>query len=200
MDTQWSGIIASLYAGHFDTIMAGIGHTKDRAQKVAFTIPYADASQRFLIRASDKDKLKSFEDLSGRVVGIKLGSVAEIVIKTVNPQIQKDRGKGFTVKTFDDLNPAYLALAQGSVDAVLNSIATMSVVLRDRPDTYALIKGSVGTDIWVGMATRKEDTDIVAFLNTELTRLRKNEQIYELQEKWFKFRMPLPDVLPQPGL
>jgi polar amino acid transport system substrate-binding protein len=198
VDTQWSGIIPSLYAGHFDMIMGGISYTKERAERVAFTIPYAEASQALLIRAAEKEKIKSIDDMSGRVIAVKLASPAENIVKQVDARLQKDRGKGFAaVKTYDDLPAAYLALAQGTVDAVMNSIATMSVVMRDRPGIYTLVKG-VGADSWCCVACRKEDTDLVAFLDQELLRMRRNGQIYEFQEKWFQFRMPLPDQ--RPGL
>lgn len=196
LDTQWSGIIPSLYAGHFDVIMGGISYTKARAEKVAFTIPYAEASQALLIRTADKDKINAIDDMSGRVLGIKLASPAEVVVKIVEPRIKQARGKGFaSIKTYDDLPAAYLALAQGTVDAVMNSIATMSTVLRDRPGTYSLVK-KLGADSWCAIAARKEDTDVVEYLDRELLRVRQNGQIYELQEKWFGFRMPLPDQRP----
>jgi len=196
VDTQWSGIIPSLYAGRFDMIMGGMSYTKERAEKVAFSVPYAEASQALLIRASDKDKVKTIDDMSNRVIGIKLGSPAEVVVKKIDPKLTQDRGKGFAaVKTYDDLSAAYLSLAQGSVDGVMNSIATLSIALRDRPGAYSLVKG-VGAESWCAIATRKEDTDLVAFLDDQLHGLEKSGKIYQLQEKWFGFRMPLPATMP----
>lgn len=71
----------------------------------------------------------------------------------------------------------------------------MSVVLRDRPGAFRMIKG-VGADSWCGIALRKQDTDLVAYLDEQLMEVRKNGKIYELQEKWFNFKMPLPDKRP----
>jgi polar amino acid transport system substrate-binding protein len=36
----------------------------------------------------------------------------------------------------------------------------------------------------------------VTFLDKELTRLKQNEELYKLQEKWFGFRMRLADKVP----
>ena len=197
IDTQWSGIIPSLLAGHFDAIMGGISYTKARAEKVAFSIPYAEASQALLIRASDKDVINTVNDMSGRTIAVKLASPAETVVKTLEPRVQAAKGKGFaSVKTYDDLAAAYLALAQGSVDAVMNSIATMSIVLRDKPGAFSIVKG-LGVDSWCAIAMRKEDADLLAYVNGQLMQLRRNNRIYELQEKWFQFKMPLPDTLPK---
>ena len=43
-------------------------------ERVLFSIPYADASQALLVRAAEKDKIKTIADMSGKVLGIKLGS------------------------------------------------------------------------------------------------------------------------------
>ena len=54
-DTQWSGVIPALYAGRFDMVPT-MSYTKERLERVLFSIPYADASQALLIRSADKDK------------------------------------------------------------------------------------------------------------------------------------------------
>ena len=72
IDTQWSGVIPALYAGRFDVIMSSMSYRKERLKKVAFSIPYAEASQAMLIRADDASKIISVKDLSGKVHGVKL--------------------------------------------------------------------------------------------------------------------------------
>jgi polar amino acid transport system substrate-binding protein len=69
------------------------------------------------------------------------------------------------------------------------------MVLRDAPGRYAMVKG-IGADNWAGIAVRKEDPEIVTFLNGELTRLKADGTLYKLQEKWFGFRMELADKVP----
>lgn len=199
IDTQWSGVIPSLYAGRFEIIMASMSYTKERLARVAFSIPYAEASQALLVRLEDKDKIKTIEDMSDRVLGIKLGSPGEILHKRLAEQLQRARGKAFKdVKTYDDHPAAYLALAQGTVEGVLNTLPTLAQVLKDRPGRYAIVRG-VGQEAWAGIAARKEDTEVVAFLDGELTRLKQNDELYKLQEKWFGFRMRLADKIPTFG-
>ena len=77
----------------------------------------------------------------------------------------------------------------------MNTLATLAMVLKDAPGKYAIVKG-MGADNWAGIAARKEDPEIVAFLNTELTRLKADGTLYKLQEKWFGFRMQLADKVP----
>jgi polar amino acid transport system substrate-binding protein len=199
IDTAWAGVIPSLYAKKFDVIMSSMSYTKERLERVAFSIPYAEASQALLVRAADADKIKSVADLNGRVLAVKLGSPGQILQEKMAASLKSSGGAGFKeVRTFDDHPSAYVALAQNRVDGVLNTLATLAMVLKDAPGKYAIVKG-MGADNWAGIAARKEDTEIVQYLNTELRRLKADGSLYKLQEKWFGFRMNLTDAVPSFG-
>ena len=199
IDTAWAGVIPSLYAKKFDVIMSSMSYTKERLERVAFSIPYAEASQALLVRAADADKIKGTTDLNNRVLAIKLGSPGMVLQEKIAASLKSAGGAGFKeLRTFDDHPAAYVALAQNRVDGVLNTLATLAMVLKDAPGKYAIVKG-MGADNWAGIAARKEDPEVVAFLNTELTRLKGDGTLYKLQEKWFGFRMQLADKVPNLG-
>ena len=196
IDTAWAGVIPSLYAKKFDVIMSSMSYTKERLERVAFTIPYAEASQALLVRASDADKIKAPADLNGRVLAVKLGSPGQVLQERMAASLKAAGGAGFReLRTFDDHPSAYVALAQNRVDGVLNTVPTLAMVLKDAPGKYAIVKG-MGADNWAGIAARKEDPEIVAFLNEELKKLKASGALYALQEKWFGFRMTLADTVP----
>ena len=196
IDTAWAGVIPSLYAKKFDIIMTSMSYTKERLERVAFTIPYAEASQAMLIRAGDAGAIKSLTDLNGRVLAVKLGSPGQVLQEKILASLKSAGGAGFKeLRVFDDHPSAYVALAQNRVDVVLNTIPTLAMVLKEAPGKYAIVKG-IGADNWAGIAARKEDPEIVSFLNGELTRLKADGSLYKLQEKWFGFRMTLADKIP----
>jgi len=196
IDTAWTGVIPSLYAKKFDMIMTSLSYTAERMQKVGYSIPYAEASQAMLIRATDAGTIKSTDDLVGKVVATKLGTPSELVAKKIEADLKARKGAGFAeIKVFNDDPPRYLSLSQGKVDAVFNTLPTLAIVMKDASGKFALVRG-IGADNWAGLAVRKEDTELVDFLNAEIRKLKANETIYKLQEKWFGFRMNLPDTLP----
>jgi polar amino acid transport system substrate-binding protein len=196
IDTAWAGVIPSLYAKKFDVIMSSMSYTKERLERVAFSIPYAEASQALLVRAADVATIKSGADLNNKIVAVKLGSPGQILQERINAGLKSSGGAGFKeLRTFDDHPSAYVALAQNRVDGVLNTLATLAMVLKDAPGKYAIVKG-LGSDNWAGIAARKEDTEVVAWLNTELDKLRADGTLFKLQEKWFGFRMNLADKVP----
>lgn len=69
------------------------------------------------------------------------------------------------------------------------------MVLRDAPGKYAIVR-NIGADNWAGIGVRKEDIELIKFLDQEIEHLKKDGTIYKLQEKWFGFRMNLADKIP----
>lgn len=196
IDTAWAGVIPALYAGNFDVIMTSLTYTKERVAKVGYSIPYAEATQEMLIRASDTGTIKTLDGMSGKILGVKLGSAGDTMKTKLEEKLKADTGKGFSeVKTYDDHPAAYLALAQGSVDGVINSLATLTQVVKDAPGKYAIVR-DIGPRNWAGIGTRKEDTQLIDFLNERITALKANGEIYKLQEKWFGTQMKLSDKIP----
>lgn len=195
IDTQWAGVIPSLYAGRFEMI-PGMTYTKERLERVIFSIPYADASQALLIRLTDKDKIKTIDDMNGKVLAVALGSPGETIKIRLDAALKAKGGAGFSgTKTYDDFPAAYLALAQGSVDAVLHSVPTLSIVLRDRPNTYTMVQ-NIGVANYIGLAFRKEDAELRDYISGRLEDMKKSGELYALQEKWFGFKMKLIDNIP----
>ena len=197
IDTQWSGVIPALYAGRFDIIMSSMSYTRARMERVAFTIPYAEAGQSLLIRARDANTIRAIGDMGGRSLGVKLGSPGETLHPRIGQAIASARGgTGFReVKTYDEHPAAYLALAQGTVDGVLNTLPTLAFVIKSQPGRFAVVRG-VGADNWAGIAARKEDTEIVAWLDARITAMKASGRLAALQEKWFGLRFNLPDGVP----
>ena len=97
------------------------------------------------MRAADADRIKAANDLNGRTLAVKLGSPGQILQDKMNASLKSAGGAGFKeLRTFDDHPSAYVALAQGRVDGVLNTLATLAMVLKDAPGKYAIVKGMGG--------------------------------------------------------
>lgn len=196
VDTVWSGIIPALLADKFDFIMGQMDYSADRMAKVDFSIPYIDASQAMVIRAADAGTIKSLDDLSGKILGVKLGSPGAQNQDAINDQIKKDKGTGLAdIKTFDDHPSAYLALQDGRVDGVLNSYTTLAVLLKDQPGKFAIVP-QIGPQNWAGLALTKGDTDLKDFLDKEILKMKADGTLAALQVKWFGISYDMPDTIP----
>jgi polar amino acid transport system substrate-binding protein len=196
IDTAWAGIIPSLYANKFDCIISAMTMTKERAEKVLFSMPYAEATNVILLRA-DEDRIKTADDLSGKVIGVQLGSAAAGIIKVFEAKL-KDAGRpGFAeVKQYEHYPEAYQDLINKRVDAVVNSKSTMLVVMHDAPGKFKMIGGITDITAYFGMAFRKEDAPLRDFVNTQLAALKADGTLGKLQEKWFGAAMETPNTVP----
>ncbi len=197
VDTAWNGIIPALYAKKFDVVISAMTITKERAEKVLFSMPYAEATNAILLRANE-DRIKTADDLSGKVVGVQLGSAAAGIIKTFEAKLKAAGKPGYAdVKQYEHYPEAYQDLLNKRVDAVVNSKSTMLVVMKDAPGKFKLIGGVTDIPAYFGMAFRKEDTALQSFINEQLGAMKKDGRLAQLQEKWFGATMDTPDVVPE---
>jgi len=196
VDTAWNGIIPALYAKKFDIIVSAMTITKERAEKVLFSMPYADASNVILLRA-DETKIKTADDLSGKVVGVQIGSAAAGIIQTFAAKLKAEGKPGYAdVKQYEHYPEAYQDLLNKRVDAVVNSKSTMLVVMKDAPGKFKMIGGVSDITAYFGMAFRHEDTAFQSFVNQQLAAMKKDGTLAKLQTKWFGATMETPNVVP----
>jgi polar amino acid transport system substrate-binding protein len=196
IDTAWSGIIPALYAGKFDCIISAMTITKERAEKVLFSMPYADASNVILLRA-DEASIKTADDLSGKTVGVQLGSAAAGVIKVFEAKLKAEGKPGFAdVKQYEHYPEAYQDLLNKRTDAVVNSKSGLMVVMRDAPGKFKVLPGVSDITAYFGMAFRKEDGALRDFVNIQLAAMKQDGTLAKLQEKWFGGTMDTPNAVP----
>jgi polar amino acid transport system substrate-binding protein len=197
IDTAWAGIIPSLYANKFDCIVSAMTMTKERAEKVLFSMPYAEATNVILLRA-DEDRIKTADDLSGKIIGVQLGSAAAGIIKVFEEKLKAAGKPGYAeVKQYEHYPEAYQDLINKRVDAVVNSKSTMMVVMKDAPGKFKIISGITDIPAYFGMAFRKEDSALRDFVNTQLAQLKSDGTLGKLQEKWFGEKMETPNTVPE---
>jgi polar amino acid transport system substrate-binding protein len=196
IDTAWSGIIPALYAGKFDCIISAMTITKERAEKVLFSMPYADASNVILLRA-DEASITTADDLSGKTVGVQLGSAAAGVIKVFEAKLKAEGKPGFAdVKQYEHYPEAYQDLLNKRTDAVVNSKSGLMVVMRDAPGKFKVLPGVSDITAYFGMAFRKEDGALRDFVNIQLAAMKQDGTLAKLQEKWFGGTMDTPNTVP----
>jgi polar amino acid transport system substrate-binding protein len=197
VDTAWNGIIPALYAKKFDVIVSAMTITKERADKVLFSMPYADASNVILLRAGE-ERIKTADDLSGKIIGVQIGSAAAGIIKTFEAKLKAAGKPGFAdVKQYEHYPEAYQDLLNKRIDAVVNSKSTMLVVMKDAPGKFKMIGGVSDITAYFGMAFRKEDVAFQSFVNEQLAGMKKDGTLSKLQEKWFGSTMETPDKVPE---
>jgi polar amino acid transport system substrate-binding protein len=197
IDTAWNGIIPALYAKKFDCIISAMTITAERAQKVLFSMPYADASNVIFLRA-DETIVKTADDLSGKVIGVQLGSAAAVIAKAFEDKMKAKGLAGYKeMKQYEHYPEAYQDLLNKRTDAVINSKSTLMVVMNDAPNKFKILPGISDVTAYFGMAFRKEDPALQGFFNDQLAAMKTDGRLDKLQVKWFGATMPTPNTIPE---
>jgi polar amino acid transport system substrate-binding protein len=195
LDLPWQGILPGVLAGKFDFVATTVSINEERAQRYAYTLPIANG-QPYVMKRKGDDSITSVDDLVGKVVGTQLASSTEPIAKAQDEALKAAHGEGFAeLKLYTAFPDTYVALANGELDAVIQSLPNLAVLVKERPEIFELaVPVEAGVE-WTYMAwvTRPEDTDLRDFISGVIREMRDDGRLYELQEKWFGFKMEIPD-------
>lgn len=176
---DWDGIIPGLLARKYDAIVASMSITPERLEAVDFTAPYYSNKLRF-VGPVGKEFDISNEGLAGKIVGVQRATIsAEFIEKTY---------KGLDVKLYGSQEEAFLDLANGRLDIVLNDAYVTHDWLKSDAGKGFEFKGEpVYDDDKIGIAVRKGEADLTARLNTALEAIRANGTYEKINAKYFPF-------------
>lgn len=177
----FSSLIPSLQLGKFDALAAALGITAERQNQVAFTNSYYEPSASFVALS---DKHYTLTNLKGKTIGVQTGS-------TFEKYLQDKYGNQITVKTYASAQEAFLDLLSNRIDMVLadTPIATAWLKQEKNNTQYAIIdKPIVDHDYFgagYGIATRKDNAELVNALNKALAEIKANGTYDKIVKKYF---------------
>ncbi len=192
LDVPWQGILPGVLAGKFDFIATTVVIRPDRAKKFAFTMPIAEGGSSVLKRKGD-GRIKSVDDLDGKVVGVQLGTTGEKVMRQLDKRLKSQGKSGLKDLKLSTSSPEnYISLANGQIDAVVSLLPSLANLLKKRPGIYEIVGPVVDKKTWLAWVTRPEDTDLRDYISAKIKELRDSGELYKLQQIWFGFRMEIP--------
>jgi polar amino acid transport system substrate-binding protein len=184
----WTGLLAEVSTGKFDTAITGSIVSQERLQVFNFVAPIAEATHYYIKRKND-DRIKSVADLSGLTVGVQAGSVLLSRLPELDAMLKKTGGKLGRVVEYTSYPEVYEDLAKGRLDYAVNSIISVHSLIRQRGDTFAMgqpVSGA-GFHAW---PVPKQNEDLLMYLNGFVAHLRTTGKLAELQQKWFGTTFP----------
>lgn len=194
LDLPFASLLAGLQAKKYDMIATALFGTEERAKRFAFTVPTAFGTTGIVTRA-DNAAITKPDDLDGKTVGAPQATKYLDQMKALSEEFKKKGGKGIKeIKEYaSGFTEIYADIENGRIDAAPNGMPNLAVLMKQQPGKYKLA-GQVGDPTYFAWATRKEDQDLLEYLNTQMLKLKKAGTFGELQKKWFGFTMDLPDV------
>ena len=192
IDLPYDGLFPALIAGKFDFIATTLAMSAD-TKRFAFTYPIAEGSSSIMKRKGDA-RIKGVQDLNGLVVGAQIGTGSVRTLRDIDAKFKSEGKPGFELKLFNSGPEGFLALGNRQIDAVVSLLPTLKVFASKQPDIFEVV-GLVRPEKreFLGWAARAEDRPLRDYLSVKIKELRDSGKLYEWQDKWFGFRMPLPD-------
>jgi polar amino acid transport system substrate-binding protein len=193
LDVPYDGLFPGLIAGKFDFIATTLLISDADTKKFAFTYPFAEGSSSIMKRKSDA-RIKSVQDLNGMAVGAQIGTGSVVTLRALDAKLKSEGKPGIELKLFNSGPEGVLALANKQIDAVVSLLPTLRALANKQPDLYEVV-GLIQPDKreFLGWAARAEDKPLRDYISGKIRELRDSGKLYEWQEKWFGFRMELPD-------
>ncbi|MDV2482122.1 amino acid ABC transporter substrate-binding protein [Methanoculleus sp. Wushi-C6] len=174
---DWDAIIPTLQAGKIDMVYAGMTITPERQEAVNFSDPYWTINQDVVAR---NDSNVTLDDvLAGKaILGTQRGCTAAIWIE--ENLIDTGKMPKANLKLYADTPAAVSDLGIGRIDAVMYDDVSLNDIVKGKPMKTI---GFVETKEQFGVAIRKDDTALLAFMNEGLAELQADPYWEELKEK-----------------
>ena len=176
VEGEWDGLFAGLDADRYDLVVNGVDITEERSRKYEFTTPYA-YNKTAVIVSSDRNDIKSFEDLKGKKTANTISSTYAEVAESY----------GADVTGVDDLNQTFQLLITGRIDATLNAEMTYYDYMKAHPDAKIKIAALSKDATHVAIPVKKDadSASLVEAINRALEELKADGTLSKLSIKYF---------------
>lgn len=108
---DFSGLLDALNSNNVDIILSGISPTEERSRSIDFSDIYYTAKNTLLTLNSNKNSIKSIEDLKDLVIGVQVGSIQD--------RIAQEKLENSKIKALIRIPELVLELMSGKIDALL---------------------------------------------------------------------------------
>ena len=173
---EWDGLFAGLDSGRYDAVSNGVSVTEERAEKYAFTEPYA-YNRIVVITLGDNGDIASMEDLSGKTTANTLASSYAALAESY----------GAECAGVDDFNQTIELLESGRIDATLNDEVVFYDYLEQHPDANLKIAAEADEPTSVAFPLRKEAAteSLLSAMNEAIAAMREDGTLAAASEEFF---------------
>ncbi len=176
---EFSGMIAGLQTGKFDTVISQMTITDERKKQMDFTEPYITNYVKAIVQ-EDNTTITSAEDFKGKDIGVGLGTNDETYLRT---ELMPEVGD-FTIKTYDDVITSLKDLDAGRIDATINNMYALKPVIEASGFKIKAVGEPLKAD-QAGIAVKKGNESLVKELDKHLAAMKEDGTYNKIFVKWF---------------
>ena len=175
--SDFNGLIPALQANRADFVMAGMTPTPQRRKNVDFSIVYYEAKDTIV--ASKSSNLTKAEDLSGKIVGVQLGTIQEQNAKQIAQKVANIK-----LKQLNKVPEIVQEIKAGRIDAAIVEDTVALGFVKANPDLQFKVIPSIENASGSAIAFPK-GSQLVKPFNDVLRKMKNNGELERLSKKWF---------------
>lgn len=168
---DFSGLLDALNSNNVDIILSGISPTKERSRSIDFSDIYYTAKNTLLTLNSNKNSIKSIDDLKDLVIGVQVGSIQD--------RIAQEKLGNSKIKALLRIPELVLELLSGKVDALLIEKPVAEQYAKVNNSLSIVEIDSLNPDHEQGSAVgiKKGQEQLTNEINKTISRLIKEDKI-----------------------
>ncbi len=179
----WDGIIPALTSGQIDMILGSMSITEERKQTVAFSDRYYYTASDFVAPKGSGIDI-SPEGMKGKILGVQSAT-------TNADYAQKTYPDGVEIKYYNTQDEVNADLAAGRIDVMLADQLAMDAFIKSEAGAGMEVVATAPADPafgeGIGVALRKEDTELLEKVNAGIKSLLDSGKYDEIAKKYFDF-------------
>lgn len=174
----FNAAVQALEAGQADGVIAGMSITDERKEKFDFSEAYFDSGVVMGI-AANNDEIKSYDDLAGKKVAVKIGTEGQAFAESIKDQY------GFETVTFDDSSAMYMDVTVGNSAACFEDYPVMGYGITQGVGLKMVTDKEQGSSY--GFAVGKDkNAELLEMFNTGLANLKESGKYQEILDTYIQ--------------
>ncbi|MDO5045535.1 basic amino acid ABC transporter substrate-binding protein [Campylobacter sp.] len=174
VNMNFDGLIVALKTGKIDAIASAMSATSERRNSVDFTDSYY-STENIYLRKKGNDSIKDKASLSGKKIGVQLGTVQEMAAKEI------DKAK---IVPSEETVTLVLGLKAGKLDAIILDSSIGYGYLKQNPQLEEFYKESDGSEGFSMAFDKGKNKELIEKINAALKELKQDGTYDKLLEKY----------------
>ena len=174
----FNAAVQALEAGQADGVIAGMSITEERKEKFDFSEAYFDSGVVMGI-AADNEEVKSYADLAGKTVAVKIGTEGQTFAESIKDEY------GFETVVFDTSDAMYLDVKGGNSVACFEDYPVMGYGITQGNGLKMVTDKEQGSSY--GFAVGKGlNAELLEMFNTGLANLKESGKYQEILDTYIQ--------------
>lgn len=166
-DMNFENLVAGVSSGKIDLAISGMTPDEERKKAIDFSEIYYVAEHGMLVRAEDKDKYKTFENLKGQKVGAQMGAIQAKIAEEKVPEAD--------LQLLSNVNDLVLALKGGKIEALVVELPVAEMIVKNNPELIIAEEKVKDTEGGSAVGIQKNQEALVEQINSTINRIKEEK-------------------------